>query len=116
MTRAKSGLVSKNRHKKIIKMAKGYRGRANNCFRVAIEKVEKAFKRIELQHRAEKSAKECSGSQSLSLSVPAGLQLLAPVCKEEEEVVAQRKRRESSRFGDTTFFFFFFGRIDSQKA
>jgi large subunit ribosomal protein L20 len=43
MTRAKSGLVSKKRHKKIIKMAKGYRGRANNCFRVAIERVEKAL-------------------------------------------------------------------------
>ena len=43
MTRAKSGLVSKNRHKKIIKMAKGYRGRANNCFRIAIEKVEKGL-------------------------------------------------------------------------
>jgi large subunit ribosomal protein L20 len=43
MTRAKAGKVSKNRHKKIIKMAKGYRGRANNCFRVAIEKVEKAL-------------------------------------------------------------------------
>ena len=43
MTRAKSGIVSKNRHKKIIKMAKGYRGRANNCFTIAIEKVEKAL-------------------------------------------------------------------------
>ena len=43
MTRAKSGKVSKNRHKKIIKMAKGYRGRAKNCFRIAIEKVEKAL-------------------------------------------------------------------------
>ena len=43
MTRAKSGLVSKKRHKKIIKMAKGYRGRANNCFRIAIERVEKAL-------------------------------------------------------------------------
>ncbi len=43
MTRAKSGKISKNRHKKIIKMAKGYRGRANNCFRVAIERVEKAL-------------------------------------------------------------------------
>jgi|TARA_B110000503_G_scaffold91741_1_gene138451 large subunit ribosomal protein L20 len=43
MTRAKAGKVSKNRHKKIIKMAKGYRGRANNCFRVAIERVEKAL-------------------------------------------------------------------------
>lgn len=43
MTRAKAGKVSKNRHKKIIKMAKGYRGRANNCFRIAIERVEKAL-------------------------------------------------------------------------
>ncbi|MGC0372052.1 MAG: hypothetical protein DGJ47_000757 [Rickettsiaceae bacterium] len=43
MTRAKSGKISKNRHKKIIKMAKGYRGRAKNCFKVAIEKVEKAL-------------------------------------------------------------------------
>ncbi|MFK7973637.1 MAG: 50S ribosomal protein L20 [Rickettsiaceae bacterium] len=43
MTRAKSGQVSKNRHKKIIKMAKGYRGRSKNCFRIAIEKVEKGL-------------------------------------------------------------------------
>lgn len=43
MSRAKSGKVSKNRHKKILKLAKGYRGRANNCFRVAVEKVEKAL-------------------------------------------------------------------------
>jgi large subunit ribosomal protein L20 len=43
MTRAKSGKISKNRHKKIIRMAKGYRLRANNCFRIAIERVEKAL-------------------------------------------------------------------------
>ncbi len=43
MTRAKSGKISKNRHKKIIKMAKGYRGRSKNCFRIAIERVEKAL-------------------------------------------------------------------------
>lgn len=43
MTRAKSGKISKKRHKKIIKMAKGYQGRGNNCFRVAIERVEKAL-------------------------------------------------------------------------
>jgi large subunit ribosomal protein L20 len=43
MSRAKSGKISKNRHKKILKLAKGYRGRAKNCFRVAIEKVEKAL-------------------------------------------------------------------------
>ncbi|HJK86533.1 MAG TPA: 50S ribosomal protein L20 [Candidatus Megaira endosymbiont of Nemacystus decipiens] len=43
MTRAKSGKISKNRHKKIIKMAKGYRGRASSCFRIAVQKVEKAL-------------------------------------------------------------------------
>ncbi len=44
MSRAKSGKVSKNRHKKILKLAKGYRGRASTCFTVAIEKVEKALR------------------------------------------------------------------------
>lgn len=44
MSRAKSGIVSKNRHKKILKLAKGYRGRAKNCFSIAIEKVEKALR------------------------------------------------------------------------
>jgi large subunit ribosomal protein L20 len=43
MSRVKSGKISKNRHKKILKLAKGYRGRAKNCFSVAIEKVEKAL-------------------------------------------------------------------------
>ncbi|WP_342225698.1 50S ribosomal protein L20 [Rickettsia endosymbiont of Urophora cardui] len=43
MTRAKSGKISKNRHKKILKLAKGYRGRASTCFRVAIENVEKGL-------------------------------------------------------------------------
>lgn len=44
MSRVKSGKISKNRHKKILKLAKGYRGRAKNCFSIAIEKVEKALR------------------------------------------------------------------------
>lgn len=43
MARVKGGTASINRHKKILKMASGYYGRANNCFRVAIEKVEKGL-------------------------------------------------------------------------
>lgn len=43
MSRVKRGVTKKARHKKVLKMAKGYRGRAKNCFRVAIEKVEKAL-------------------------------------------------------------------------
>jgi len=44
MARIKRGVQSKARHKKVLKMAKGYRGRAKNCIRVAIEKVEKALR------------------------------------------------------------------------
>lgn len=41
--RVNKAKVKKARHKKILKMAKGYRGRAKNCYRIAIEKVEKAL-------------------------------------------------------------------------
>lgn len=44
MSRVKRGVTKRARHKKILKLAKGYRGRAKNCFRVAIEKVEKALR------------------------------------------------------------------------
>lgn len=43
MARVKRGVTARRRHKKIINMAKGYRGRNKSCFRVAIEKVEKAL-------------------------------------------------------------------------
>lgn len=44
MTRAAFGPGNRRRHKKILKLAKGYRGRASTCYRVAIEKVEKALR------------------------------------------------------------------------
>lgn len=43
MARVKSGVTTKKRHKKIIKMAKGYRGRNKSCFRIAVQKVEKGL-------------------------------------------------------------------------
>lgn len=43
MSRVKKAVTKKARHKKVLKLAKGYRGRAKNCFRVAIERVEKAM-------------------------------------------------------------------------
>ncbi|MBS0236446.1 MAG: 50S ribosomal protein L20 [Proteobacteria bacterium] len=43
MARVKRGVTARARHKKILNMAKGYRGRAKSCFRVAVEKVEKAL-------------------------------------------------------------------------
>ena len=45
MPRAKKGVavVAKQRHKKVLKLAKGYVGRASTCYTVAIQKVEKAL-------------------------------------------------------------------------
>lgn len=42
MSRVKSGVTTKARHKKIIKSAKGYYGRRKNTFRIANQAVEKA--------------------------------------------------------------------------
>ncbi len=42
MARAQSSQTHR-RHKKIIKMAKGYRGRGKSCFRTAIQRVEKGL-------------------------------------------------------------------------
>lgn len=42
MTRVKRGVVAKRRHKKILSLAKGYRGRRGNVYRVAKQAVMKA--------------------------------------------------------------------------
>ncbi len=42
MARVNSGVQAHARHKKVIKAAKGYRGRRKNCFRVATQAVDKA--------------------------------------------------------------------------
>lgn len=42
MPRVKRGVTARARHKKVIKLAKGYRGRRKNVFRVAKQAVIKA--------------------------------------------------------------------------
>lgn len=54
MSHVKRGVTKRARHKKIIKMAKGYRGRAKNCYRIAIEKVEKALQYAYRDRRTKK--------------------------------------------------------------
>ena len=44
MARVKRGVTTHARHKKVLKLAKGYRGRGSTAYRVAIEKVEKALR------------------------------------------------------------------------
>jgi large subunit ribosomal protein L20 len=43
MARTKRGVTTHARHKKVLDMAKGYVGRANNNYRIALEKVEKGL-------------------------------------------------------------------------
>ena len=54
MARVKRGVTTKARHKKVLKMAKGYKGRSKNVFRVAIEKVEKGLQYAYRDRRTKK--------------------------------------------------------------
>src|SRR5579872_5790049 len=54
MARVKRGVTAHARHKKMLGRAKGYRGRAKNAFRIAIQKVEKGLKYAYRDRRAKK--------------------------------------------------------------
>ena len=54
MARVKRGVTTHARHRKIIKLAKGYRGRSSTNFRIAIERVEKALRYAYRDRRAKK--------------------------------------------------------------
>jgi large subunit ribosomal protein L20 len=54
MSRVKRGVTAHARHKKVLKLAKGYRGRNKNCFRIAIERVEKGLQYAYRDRRTKK--------------------------------------------------------------
>ena len=54
MARVKRGVTAHARHKKVLKLAKGYRGRAKDTFRIGIEKVEKGLQYAYRDRRAKK--------------------------------------------------------------
>ena len=56
MARVKRGVTAHARHKKVVKLAKGYRGRAKSAFRVAVEKVEKGLQYAYRDRRNRKRA------------------------------------------------------------
>ncbi len=43
MARVKRGTTTHARHKKVLDLAKGYRGRSSTAYRIALEKVEKGL-------------------------------------------------------------------------
>jgi large subunit ribosomal protein L20 len=54
MPRVKRGVTAHKRHQKVLKIAKGYRGRNKNCFRIAKQKVEKGLKNAYRDRKARK--------------------------------------------------------------
>jgi len=54
MARVKRGVTAHARHKKILKLAKGYRDRSHSSFRIAVEKVEKGLRYAYRDRRAKK--------------------------------------------------------------
>ena len=54
MARVKRGVTTHARHKKLIKQAKGYRGRSKNVYRSAIQRVEKGLQYAYRDRRARK--------------------------------------------------------------
>src|SRR6266849_997738 len=54
MARVKRGVTTHARHRKIVDMAAGYRGRAKTNFRIAIEKLEKGLRYAYRDRKARK--------------------------------------------------------------
>ena len=55
MARVKRGTISRAKHNKILKLAKGYRGRNSKVFRIAKEKVEKGLQYAYRDRKAKKT-------------------------------------------------------------
>ncbi|MDR2667069.1 MAG: 50S ribosomal protein L20 [Holosporales bacterium] len=43
MARVKRGMTASAKHKKVLSLARGFRGRSSSCFRPAIERLEKSW-------------------------------------------------------------------------
>ncbi|MDR0555718.1 MAG: 50S ribosomal protein L20 [Holosporaceae bacterium] len=43
MSRVKRGVTTHARHRKVVKLSSGFRGRSNSCYRAALERLEKAM-------------------------------------------------------------------------
>ena len=69
MARVKRGFTTHARHKKILKLAKGYRGRSKDAFRIAIEKVEKGLQYAYRDRRNKKRSFRALGVARINAGV-----------------------------------------------
>jgi large subunit ribosomal protein L20 len=54
MARVKRGVTAHARHKKVLKLSKGFRGRSSKCYRMAIQRLEKAWQYAYRDRRTKK--------------------------------------------------------------
>ena len=54
MAHVKRGMAAHARHRKVLKLAKGFRGRSSTCFRPALERLEKAWQYAYRDRKAKK--------------------------------------------------------------
>lgn len=54
MSRVKGGVTSRARHKKVLSAAKGFLGRSKNCYRPALERLEKSYQYAYRDRRTKK--------------------------------------------------------------
>lgn len=69
MARVKRGVTKRARHKKFIKLAKGYRGRAKNCYQIARLAVERAAQYAYRDRRCKKREMRALWIQRINAAV-----------------------------------------------
>ncbi len=107
MPRVKRGVTARARHKKVLALAKGFRGRRKNVYRIAKQAVMKAGQYAYRDRRAKKRefrrlwiARINAGSRALGLTYSKFMAGLKKACNEvDRKVLADMAVNDPAAFG-----------------
>ena len=107
MPRVKRGVTARARHKKVLALAKGFRGRRKNVYRIAKQAVMKAGQYAYRDRRAKKRefrrlwiARINAGSRALGLTYSKFMAGLKKACIEvDRKVLADMAVNDPAAFG-----------------
>ncbi len=69
MAHVKRGMTAHARHRKVLQLAKGFRGRSSTCFRPALERLEKAWQYAYRDRRVKKREMRALWIQRINAAV-----------------------------------------------
>ena len=69
MARVKRGMTAHARHRKVLSLAKGFRGRSSTCFRPALERLEKSWQYAYRDRKAKKRVMRSLWIQRINAAV-----------------------------------------------